>query len=189
MKSAIVFFFAITATFFAHSQMLDFSIPVEENTEIVTQNTTTTATTPRYQLPTPNFENSPQHAMFQNHVDVPAGTQITFKTNEKISAARLSDGQMIRLKVASDVIIDRKIVIRTNTLATGIVRVEQPTSAYSEGQLTIEVMNTTDIQGKTVILNSDPNYITANQPGMPVDLPLGQLVTASTQNNIEVSLK
>lgn len=187
MKSAIIFFFAIITCCSAQSQSTRFESIIEE---IKTAQTVTAAEpAPRYQLPLPNDNPDAEHLMFQKYVKVPAGTQVMFKTNEKIPAARLVDGQMIRLKVVSDVVVDGKVIIRTNTQAVGIARIESPMSAQSVGQVIIEVMNVADVQGKTITLNSDPNYINGTYPGMGADVPLGRVVTASVQNNIEVSLK
>lgn len=84
------------------------------------------------------------------------GIKISFELVNPVSAKEATDGQSITFKVVSDVIVDKKVVIRAGTIAKGEVMYAWPGTAYGgAGSIRIAVKNVTAVDNMAVFIVSE----------------------------------
>lgn len=179
MKSIICLFLALSTTFFATAQN-------EASPFTVRMNDTGIPTLERTNNSKNAYQQSAPMAFFgNNHIEVPISTEVTFRTQEIIDPNYATDGQMVRLLVVMDVVIDGEVVIPTNALGLGRIKVVPPT-ASRPGAVYIEVKTVQDINGARINLNGQQDITRGNYAGEPAGVPADRYVTAYTMNKTKV---
>ena len=131
---------------------------------------------------------SPFFGNNNDFVQIPIATQITFKTQEIVDPSYATNGQIIRLQVVSNVVIDGQVVIRANTMALGQIKVFPPTVS-KPGSVAIEVTSVPDVNGSTIALNGKQNITSSNMVGMPATVPAELFVIGYTMNVNKVAFE
>lgn len=95
----------------------------------------------------------PALAQAQPQVEVPVGTKVALRFLAKLDAASAAQDQRINFRVATHVIVDRRIAIREGTGAQGtVITVRQETSPSLEPRVRIAFIETTAVDGSVVRL-------------------------------------
>jgi hypothetical protein len=88
-------------------------------------------------------------------VTIPDGTEITVTTIEEISSKRAKTGDSVTFRIEEDVIIDRKVVIKSGSLAKGVVADAKSSGHLGKsGRLSMRVESTTAVDGQRIKLRS-----------------------------------
>lgn len=94
-------------------------------------------------------------SMSVSDITIKAGTPIDFKTTESLTSKTLVEGQTIKLKVASDVIVDGKIVIGYGSTAKGkISKLKKRKMGGNGAEMEIIVQSVQAVDGSTIIIEN-----------------------------------
>jgi hypothetical protein len=99
---------------------------------------------------------------------VPAGTVVVLQFDQDVSTMTAKKGDLIPLRVYSDVVVNGKTVIRQDSKATGIVTdVDKPGRFGKRGKLKVRLDSVTDTQGRRIALDpySSGERFKAEGPG------------------------
>lgn len=114
-------------------------------------------------------------------VSIPDGTEIHAETIEQISSATATEGDRIRLRVESPVVVDGAVVIAQGAIIHGIVSdVGRRGRMGRSGRINIRLESTTSVDGQRVSLRASKGGEGAGRVGTTVALtvlfgPLGLL--------------
>ena len=90
-----------------------------------------------------------------DRLELPSGTEVKIVTIEKISGKKVTEGQALTLKMAEDVTIGGKVVIRKDTpVAAVVTRAKKPGMAGRGGSLSLVLESTTTVDGQTIKLRA-----------------------------------
>jgi hypothetical protein len=91
------------------------------------------------------------HASAQ--VTVPTGTQVALRFSAPVDSSTVKEGDTVMFTVASDVVVDRTLVIKQATVAQGlVVAVTQPGMFGRNARVQIEFVQTTAVDGRPISL-------------------------------------
>lgn len=92
----------------------------------------------------------PQEAITGEMVQIPAGTKVILKTAISLQPKDFKVGDRVNLIVASDVVVDGKVVIKKGAPALGEVTVSE---VIGEDKLTISIKSVEAVDGTPVIVS------------------------------------
>ena len=121
-------------------------------------------------------------SIFKKNVTIPAGTEIFFKTQNAIDFAQTSEGQLLYLTVAQDVVVNGKVVVATNARAVGKITYRAKPTSSSPQRLEIVVESVRDVNGQTLLLNGTASTLTGSRRGMYETVPSGQMIRGFALN-------
>jgi len=88
-------------------------------------------------------------------ITIKAGTPIDFKTTESLTSKSLTEGQAIKLKVASDVIADGKVVIGYGSIAKGKVsKLKKRKMGGNGAEMEIIVQSVQAVDGSSIVIEN-----------------------------------
>jgi hypothetical protein len=94
---------------------------------------------------------------------VPGGTPVTLEFMQEVSSKTAHEGDTVKLRVYTDVVVDGKTVIRQDSVAEGVVAgVHRRRSFGRKGELRIQLQQVRDVKGTRVPLES---YTSGNRFG------------------------
>lgn len=84
-------------------------------------------------------------------IKVPAGTSVSLRTSQTIAPQGVKAGDSVSLVVASDVVVDGKVVIRAGAPAKGeVVQSEQRGIVGKPDRVSVQIQSVTAVDGSTV---------------------------------------
>jgi hypothetical protein len=93
-----------------------------------------------------------------DRVELPAGTEITIETVEKVSGRKVTEGQVLIFRTAEDVIVGGQTLISKNAPVLAVVsKAKSPGMAGRSGQLSVMLESTTSTDGQTIKLRAAKN--------------------------------
>lgn len=102
-------------------------------------------------------------------IRVPTGTEVPVEITEKLSSATHSSGQEFGARVAVDVTVAGKTVIRAGTLVVAVVESARKAGAVgSEGMLAISLQSTNAVDGTKVALSGGKEVVGKGKMGSSV---------------------
>src|SRR5687767_7531354 len=85
---------------------------------------------------------------------IPAGTVVLLQFDQQVSTQTAKKGDLIPLRVYSDVMVNGKKVIRQDSKATGVVTdVDRPGRFGKRGKLKIRLESVEDVSGRRIALD------------------------------------
>lgn len=119
-------------------------------------------------------------------VELVSGTTIYLELVNDINPTTVQTGNLIQLKVRSNVYAQGKVVVRANMMALGrVTEVTRPT-ATSSGIVKFEVRDVQAVDGQMVNLNATYQYSPQGDPGMSGGANMGFIITAHVMDNITI---
>ncbi|MBX2927386.1 MAG: hypothetical protein KF852_06075 [Saprospiraceae bacterium] len=120
------------------------------------------------------------------NVELLAGTVIYLELVNNVNPGTTQVGNIIQLKVRSNVYADGRVAIRSNMMALGrVTEVTRPT-ATSSGIVKIEVRDVQAVDGQMINLNATYQYSPQGDPGMTGSADMGFILTAHVMDNITI---
>ncbi len=87
-------------------------------------------------------------------VPVPAGAEVLLRFETPVDSSTTQQGTAVQFEVASDVVVDRSIVIRAATPARGVVTAVAHPGLFGKGaRVHIESIDTTAVDGRPIKLS------------------------------------
>ena len=117
------------------------------------------------------------------------GTTVYFETVKDINTETVQVGNLIQLKVRSNVTVKGKVVIRANTMALGRITEVSRTTANSSGSATIEVRDVQAVDGQLINLNATYQLSGDCTPGQSCLIRSGFIITAHVMDNSDVEIE
>ena len=117
------------------------------------------------------------------------GTTVYFETVKDINTETVQVGNLIQLKVRSNVTVKGKVVIRANTMALGRITEVSRTTANSSGSATIEVRDVQAVDGQLINLNATYQLSGDCTPGRSCLIRSGFIITAHVMDNSDVEIE
>jgi len=85
---------------------------------------------------------------------IPTGTSVVLEVTALVNSEAVNPGDSVQVKVAQDVEVNGKVVIKGGTAAVAkVASVEKKGMLGAPGKITVEVVSTTDVDGKKVGLS------------------------------------
>ncbi|MCO6479428.1 MAG: hypothetical protein J5I94_22530 [Phaeodactylibacter sp.] len=134
------------------------------------------------------FSSSPMPAVFHN-VTLPAGAQILLEVNEQVDSEKMTVGRVIKCRIAADVVVDGKVVIRTGAVAAARVKRIMPTTYNEAEQITITAFAAKAADGQMIALNGIEQTIKGQMPNEPASIHIGLPLTAHAANNYTIDTR
>ncbi len=117
------------------------------------------------------------------------GTTVYFETVKDINTETVQVGNLIQLKVRTNVTVKGKVVIRANTMALGRITEVSRTTANSSGSATIEVRDVQAVDGQLINLNATYQLSGDCIPGQSCLIRSGFIITAHVMDNSDVEIE
>ncbi|MEW6215420.1 MAG: hypothetical protein AB1478_09525 [Nitrospirota bacterium] len=96
----------------------------------------------------------PHEAITAATIQIPAGTRVLLRTIQTLTPKEFKVGDRVNLVVASDVVVDGKVVIKAGDPATGEVTVSKERGIAGQAdKLTISVKSVKAVDGTPVIIS------------------------------------
>lgn len=117
------------------------------------------------------------------------GTSVYFETVKDINTETVQVGNLIQLKVRTNVVVKGKVVIRANTMALGRISEVSRTTANSSGSATIEVRDVQAVDGQLINLNATYQLSGDCTSGQSCLIRSGFIITAHVMDNSEIEIE
>jgi len=94
-------------------------------------------------------------ALGSTPVVVPAGTEVLLKFDTPVDSSTTTQGAIVKFEVASDVLVDRSVILRAGAAAQGVAtEVSQPGLFGKGARVRIDSIQVTAVDGRPVQLSS-----------------------------------
>ncbi|HLJ59150.1 MAG TPA: hypothetical protein VKZ50_05405 [bacterium] len=94
-------------------------------------------------------------ALGSTPVEAPAGTEVLLKFDTPVDSSTTKQGAIVKFEVASDVLVDRSVILRAGAAAQGIAtEVAQPGLFGKGARVRIDSIQVTAVDGRPVQLAS-----------------------------------
>lgn len=134
-----------------------------------------------------NFSTSTMDTVIS--VKLRIGTPVYFETVKDINTETVQIGNLIQLKVRTNVVVKGKVVIIANTMALGRITEVSRTTANSSGSATIEVRDVQAVDGQLINLNATYQLSGDCTPGQSCLIRSGFIITAHVMDNSDVEIE
>lgn len=142
-------------------------------------------------------------------IKLPAGTSVPLETTQMISSESLQVGQMVDLRVTSDVKVEGKIVIPAGSIAKGLVnRADKPKAIGKQGSIEIQIKSVKAVDGQDIPLSGGTLFKEGEDKqtlaivlglllcllcllikGKDAVIPIGTSLTSNVASNSEIEVK
>lgn len=142
-------------------------------------------------------------------IKLPAGTAVPLETTQMISSESLQVGQMVDLRVTSDVKVEGKVVIPAGSIAKGLVsRADKPKAIGKEGRIEIQIKSVKAVDGQDIPLSGGSLFKEGDNKqtlaivlgiflcllcllikGKDAIIPIGTSLTSNVASNSEIEVK
>lgn len=125
----------------------------------------------------------------KNCYEIPLGTAVYLETKNTLSSNDAEVGDLVELKVRTDVVVGGTIVIPTGATAQGIVKDVYASNMNEPGKLIIAVDQVQAVDGQWVKLSGNQQTIAGKTRAESAELKIGRTFTAEVASNKAILLK
>lgn len=141
-----------------------------------------------FALITSNYAATPITPALFGQVELPAGTIIYLETNEKVTTAQATVGQLVQFRVRTNVVVNGKVVIVSGALAIGRIKSLSEATFNDPAEVTIELTSVQAVDGQQVVLNGIEQTIKGKFPNEGTIVNIGTAITSTVMNNIKIKV-
>ena len=116
----------------------------------------------------------------------PAGTKVGLAFLDPVDTAKAKSGSTVHFQVATDVVVDKHIVIKKGTTLAGTIKTVGHPFPQNAGFADISLLAVSTVDRKMVNLNDV--RVSAPLLGGDIRVPAGTVVTTSTKADVMIDL-
>ena len=116
-------------------------------------------------------------------VQLKAGTYISLEITERLQSDKMTVGQLVRMQVRTNIVVNKRVVIRTGAVAMGRVKAIRKTTYNHAEEIHIIAVNVQTVDGQLIALEGNEQILKGEFRGQAAVVHPGTMTDARIMNN------